>query len=131
MYLILWEKNNTHKRFVQLYTKGLKFYKVLNKYEMHHYYQYNIGLNLLNSQFNDEINEECGPGGLYFTHYENIHLFKTYGDHVREVVLPWNHKDFDIVMIGNGIKFRANMIILGDEKYNLEFKNNFLILEKN
>ncbi len=55
------------------------YYKITNENENHNGYQYIDGLNILNEQFNDDMNDSCGKGGLYFTNDENIIDFLSYG----------------------------------------------------
>jgi hypothetical protein len=112
-------KWNYHKQ-IKSAIAGLELYKVLNNKETHYGYKYKPGLNILNGTFNANKNDNCGAGGLYFTHKANIKHFMGFGQHVRKITLPWNDPNFDIVMIHNGYKFRANMIILGNEKIPIE-----------
>jgi hypothetical protein len=101
-----------NKAYIKWYTKNLELYKILNYDEKHYNYQYCTGLNILKEQFNSNKKADCGPGGLYFTQKDYISYFKNYGKYVRKVSLPWDDKDFKIVMIDGGLKFRANKIIL-------------------
>ncbi len=57
------------------------FHKVTNKNEKHYDFQYVDGLNQLDEskeKFNDDPNDSCCKGGLYFTTFENIHKFLDY-----------------------------------------------------
>ena len=87
------------------------YYKITNKDECHRGYQYNDGLNILDRPFEKE--GTCVHGGLYFTNKENIHYFFGYGEWLRVITIP---KDAQMVQdpdTSNGIKFRADKIILG------------------
>lgn len=92
------------------------YYKVTNKKECHHGYQYKNGLNIDKQEFNDDPEEKCG-NGLYFTDKENIKRYLNYGIYIRKVYVP-----VDALTIGsitkNGKKYRANKIVLG-KKYNI------------
>lgn len=113
-----------------------KYFKITNKTEIHHGYVYNTGLNILDKPFDRE--GSCAPGGLYFTTIDNIHKFYHYGCHLREIFLPNDNPNFEMVEDDN--KFRANMIILGDkyslcdletyQKFNLNPAKNTLFVEK-
>ena len=94
------------------------YYKVTNKKENHHGFQYVDGINILKEKFNANPNESCGAGDLYFTTLENIHEFYDYGINLREVSLPVSDPDFQMVLDPEGDKWRANKIILG-KKYSL------------
>ncbi|BCS83282.1 putative ankyrin repeat protein [Cotonvirus japonicus] len=89
-------------------------FKVTSFNERHNDYQYADGLNVLNEEFNDDIKQECGPGGLYYT--SNPENFYGYGTNLRVVYEPTENPNFRSVKFKN--KSRANMLILG-EKYSL------------
>ena len=95
------------------------YYKITSKEEIHNEFQYKDGLNMLEGEFAGE--GSCVPGGLYFTNFDNIHHFYSYGVWLREVRLPADNKEFKMVKNPPdnwGEKWRANMIIL-DSKYPL------------
>lgn len=48
------------------------YFKITNQEENHHGVQYNKGLIVLSDEFNDDSNESCCSGGLYFTDARNI-----------------------------------------------------------
>ena len=102
------------------YLSKKKFFKITNKEEKHHGFQYTDGLNILQQPFT-EIGS-CVPGGLYVTDIDNILQFLDYGIYLREITLPLDDPDFKIVKDDN--KWRANKIILG-KRYNLCEKETF------
>ena len=93
--------------------------KVLNPTNKHHGYQYKIGLNVLDTKFNDNPKESCAPGGFYFTTQKHIPDYYSFGTKVHQIFLPFNDPDFRMVKDGNDEKFRANKIILGEKEYSL------------
>lgn len=103
------------------------YYKITNKKEYHHNYQYHDGLNILEEQFNDNALESCVGGGFYFTDIEHIFCYLDYGCYVREVGLPTNDPNFMMIADPNGNKWRANRIILG-KKYELQNVMTFKLL---
>jgi hypothetical protein len=96
-----------------------EYYKVMNDAENHHGFQYQNGLNVLTEEFNDDPNDSCGPGGLYFTNKENLYRFLEYGSNIRRVSLPVGDPELKVVQDWNGYKWRANKLIL-EEKYSLD-----------
>ena len=97
-----------------------KFFKITNKKENHHGFQYTDGLNILKEPFAEK--GSCVAGGLYFTDINNIFEFLNFGIYLREITLPFDDPDFKIVKDRN--KWRANKIILG-KRYNLWEKETF------
>ena len=95
---------------------GKKYYKITNAAENHYGFQYKDGLNILEEKFNDDPEAHCCAGGLYFTDAKNIFEFLNYGIYLREITLPVENPDFEMVVDEN--KYRANMIILG-KRYEL------------
>jgi len=95
-----------------------KFFKITNRYEIHNGYAYHDGLNILQQRFNDDPNDSCCEGGFYFTTLEYIDKFYGFGVNLREVTLPIDHSDFEMIQDPSGDKWRANKIILG-KKYSL------------
>ena len=104
------------------------YFKITNKEENHHGFQYIDGLNILTDDFNDDPNQSCCPGGLYFSDAANILKFYNYGVYLREVTLPTKNPNF--CMIKDGDKWRANMIILG-KRYELSDFDTIKYLIKN
>ena len=94
------------------------YFKITNAEENHHGFQYADGLNVLIEEFNDDPNQSCCRGGLYFTDAANIFNFLSYGIYLREVTLPTDNPDFKMIKDKNNDKWRANMIILG-KRFNL------------
>ena len=92
------------------------YFKITNKKEKHHGYQYKDGLNVLNEEFNQT--GSCVAGGFYFTTLEHISKFYGYGINIRVVELPESDRDFLMVKDPESDKWRANKIILG-KKYSL------------
>lgn len=87
-----------------------KFFKITNREEKHHEFQYHTGLNVLKENFKQS--GSCVSGGLYFSDLNHICGFLGYGVYLREVTLPFEDNDFQIVADSND-KWRANKIILG------------------
>ncbi|AGF85727.1 repeat protein [Moumouvirus goulette] len=92
------------------------YFKITNKYENHNGFQYRDGLNILEEEFNNNPNESCVPGRLYFCKPKYIHLYLDYGTNLREVYLPKDNPNFKMIKDSLGKKYGANMIILG-KKY--------------
>ena len=86
-------------------------FKITNRNETHNCHRYDTGLNVLKGKFNNDPNQSCCTGGLYFTDVVNIFEFLDYGVYLREVSLPTDNADFRVVK--DKTKWRANMIILG------------------
>ena len=118
------------------------YFKITNKDENHNGFQYADGLNVLIEKFNDDSNQSCCPGGLYFTNAANIFKFLNYGVYLREITLPvsqgkqstectasWptDNPDFLMIKDKSGDKWRANMIILG-KRYDLSNIDTFKYL---
>ena len=105
------------------------YYKITNKKENHRGFQYSDGLNILIDDFNNDPNQSCCKGGLYFTDAANIFEFLNYGIYLREITLPTSDQNFCTVKDNNN-KWRANMIVLG-ERHELSNVNTFrLLIEK-
>lgn len=103
------------------------YYKVTNKYENHHGFQYQDGLNTLKQEFNNDPNASCVPGGLYFTTAEFLPKFYAFGVYLRTIHLPRQDPLFKMVADPDGDKWRVNRIILG-RKYDLGDINTYLDL---
>nr|AEX63278.1 putative ankyrin repeat protein [Moumouvirus Monve] len=89
------------------------YFKITNKDECHNGFQYKDGLNILQGEFNDNPEESCVSGRLYFSNQENICKFLDYGIYLREVYLPINDPNFKMIKNPVGDKYAANMITLG------------------
>ena len=98
------------------------FYKITNCREIHQDHVYKDGLNILNKPFDQK--GSCTPGGLYFTTLEHIHKFYDYGCFLREITLPVENPEFQVVKDPDDNKYRANMILLG-KKYSLSDPKTF------
>ena len=103
------------------------YFKITNKKENHHGFQYVDGLNVLEEEFNNDPDRSCCAGGLYFTNAANIFKFLEYGVYLREVTLPTDTTDFLMIKDKDGSKWRANMIILG-KRYELYTVDTFKYL---
>ena len=106
------------------------YFKITNSAENHNGFQYFDGLNVLKEKFNNDPNQSCCPGGLYFTDGENIFKFLNYGIYLREVTLPIENPDFKKIKDPEGDKWRANMIIL-EKRYALSDIDTFKYLVEN
>jgi len=102
------------------------FFKITNKDENHHGFQYCDGLNVLKEEFAET--GTCCAGGFYFTDIDHILEFLDYGEHLRLIALPKNDSDFKMVADGPD-KQRANKIILG-KKYDLDKVETWKFLKK-
>ncbi|AVL95272.1 ankyrin repeat protein [Moumouvirus australiensis] len=92
------------------------YFKITNELECHHGFQYVDGLNILKEEFNNNPNDSCVSGRLYFSDSENICKFLGYGMYLREVFLPIGNPDFLMIKDPEGDKYGANMIILGKRR---------------
>lgn len=104
------------------------YYKVTNRKEKHHGFQYRTGLNVLREEFNPDSNQTCCKGGFYFVKPKDIFKYLTFGVYVRKVILP-DHKDFKMIKLHDEDVWRANMIVLG-EKYDLSDVETFKMFIK-
>ena len=105
------------------------YFKITNEKENHHGYQYVDDLNVLKEEFNDNPNDSCCAGGLYFTDIMNITKFLDHGVYLREITLPVDNPKFKMIRDKDGDKWRTNMIILG-KRYDLCNIDTFKYLEK-
>ena len=62
------------------------YFKITNRKENHHGFQYNDGLNVDDKPFNPS--GCCSGGGLYFTTLENLHMFENFGVNIRPIIVP-------------------------------------------
>ena len=104
------------------------YFKITNADENHYGFQYVNGLNVLKEEFNDDPNQSCCKGGLYFTDAANIFEFLNFGIYLREITLPTLDPNFCMVKDNN--KWRANMIILG-KRHELSNVDTFKLLIEN
>ncbi|AAV51126.1 putative ankyrin repeat protein [Mimivirus Bombay] len=89
------------------------YFKITNKDECHHGFQYEDGLNILDNEFNDNPKDSCVPGRLYFTEIHHMHKYLEFGIYLREVYLPIDNPSFRMIRDSSGDKYGANMIVLG------------------
>ena len=89
------------------------YYKVTNRKENHRGLQYHDGLVIDPKPFNDNPDESCTEGGIYFSTKEHIHRFFEYGCWVRFVRIPKNAK---IIADLTGDKYRADRLFFGPRK---------------
>src|SRR5271170_7606741 len=84
------------------YATKQRFYKITNAKEIHRGFAYKDGLNILDKKFNGH--GSCVAGGLYFTNLYNLHNFYAFGIHLREIFLPLDDPDFQMIIDPNGGK---------------------------
>ena len=90
--------------------KNKKLFKITNKTEIHHNFQYSTGVNTDVLPFNDDIKDDCCKGGLYFSKAEDIFRWiNSDSSCIREVTIS-----DDEVIIKQQNKYRAHTIILGE-----------------
>ena len=90
--------------------KDKKLFKITNKTEIHHNFQYSTGVNTDVLPFNDDIKDDCCKGGLYFSKAEDIFRWiNSDSSCIREVTIS-----DDEVIVRQQNKYRAHTIILGE-----------------
>lgn len=94
--------------------RGRKFFKLTNKDECHHGFQYKDGLNVDNIPF--DAHGSCCAGGLYFSDSANILNFIDLDSaYIREITIP--DDEFDVVQDQSGpIKWRSHSVICGERR---------------
>ena len=102
------------------------FFKITNKEECHNDFQYKDGLNILQDEFANKESGNCVKGGLYFSDVEHILNFLDFGIYLREIMLPINDEEFQMVSVKDD-KWRASRIILG-KRHDLSDPNTFRYL---
>ena len=85
------------------------YYKVLRKDMTHRGFKYEMGLNIDTNEFNDNIEQNCVKGGLYFVDLENIYKHIAFGDYLAEINIP---EDAKVVLLNN--KYRTNKFIINN-----------------
>ena len=91
----------------------MSYFKFFNEEENHKGFQYKDGLNTDTLPFNDNPDDTCVPGGLYFADAKNIMSFLDNSHKfVREVFIP----EGELVVPDGVNKFRAHSIILGERR---------------
>jgi len=93
------------------------YWKVTNDKECHYGLQYRTGLVIDPVPFNNNPNESCVGGGIYFTTKEFVHRFFQIGTNLRPVKIP---KDARVILDPEGDKYRADRVILR-EKEDLDY----------
>ena len=90
----------------------MSYFKLTNKKENHNGFQFKTGLNTDILPFNDDPNDSCCKGGLYFS--DEKHIYSFLGNHywIREVTLPENEK----VIRDKRDKWRTHQLILSKRK---------------
>ncbi|AGC02374.1 ankyrin repeat protein [Acanthamoeba polyphaga moumouvirus] len=92
------------------------YFKITNELECHNGYQYVDGLNILEEKFNDNPNDSCVSGRLYFCEPKDIIKYLDYGIYLRDVYLPINDLEFKMIKDPMGDKYGANRIIFGEKR---------------
>ncbi|AGF85729.1 repeat protein [Moumouvirus goulette] len=92
------------------------YFKITNKTECHHGFQYKDGLNILQEEFNNNPEASCVPGRLYFSKPKYICKYLDFGIFLREIYLPIDNPDFKMIKDPKGDKYGANMIIFGERR---------------
>ncbi|AGF84863.1 repeat protein [Moumouvirus goulette] len=92
------------------------YFKITNETECHHGFQYVDGLNILQEEFNNNPEDSCVKGRLYFSKPKHICKYLHYGTYLREVYLPTNNPDFKMIKDPEGDKYGTNMIVLGERR---------------
>jgi len=115
------------------------YLKITNETENHNGFQYKDGLNILDKEFDNNENNHCSIGGLYFATLDHIHEFFDYGIYLRVIELPV--EDCEFKMVKDETKFRANKIILKNKyllsdvemhkKFNLNIRASLCWASKN
>jgi len=99
------------------------YYKVTNQEENHHGLQYNDGLIIDPKKFNDNSEDSCIEGGIYFTTKEYLHKFLGYGCWIRPVKIPLNAK---VILDPSRDKYRADRLFFKPrEDFNFYFNKLF------
>ena len=89
----------------------MKFYKIINKEEIHHGLQYKDGL--INDPKPFKPFGNCEPGGIYFSS-NDILAFVDYGCWIREVTIPEDAKVYQ--NLGTPEKWKADRVFLHPRK---------------
>ena len=95
---------------------SLTYYKAVNASEEHYGMQYQEGINVDILPFNDNPNESCCAGGLYFSDLEHIFEFTGGNTYIYEVTIPLNEK-----VIQDDNKWRVHRFCLSNRRTIQEF----------
>lgn len=79
------EKVYFGKKFKEL-NPGVQFYKILSEDMIHHGFQYKLGKNVDILPFNPS--GYCEPGGLYFTTFEHVFKYLSFGTKIGIIEIP-------------------------------------------
>jgi len=93
------------------------YYKITNKKERHSGLQYKDGLVIDPKKFNNNPEDSCVEGGIYFTTKEHLHKFFIYGPWIRPVKIS---SDAKVILDAGGDKYRADRLFFKPRK-NLNF----------
>ena len=83
------------------------YYKITNQEENHNGLQYHTGRVVDILPFNDNTDDSCVPGGIYFTDKDHILEFCDYGPWVRPLTIP---EGVGVILDPDGNKFRAHEV---------------------
>ena len=83
------------------------YYKITNEEENHNGLQYHTGRVVDILPFNDNTDDSCVPGGIYFTDKDHILEFGDYGPWVRPLTIP---EGVGVILDPDGNKFRAHEV---------------------
>ena len=97
--------------------KNKKYYKVVDE-KGHYGVKYRLGLNIDPLPFNDDKDNDCVKGGIYFSDLGNIFRYSRYGDYVAEISIP---ADAKVCCNNNWDKARADKIIINKIMSKKEF----------
>jgi len=91
--------------------KNIEFYKLTNLDEVHNGFQFMYGENIDNKLFNPLYN--CCEGGIYFTEFKKIHLWRTGHTYKRKVTIP---NDDNVWVKIEQDKIKATKLFLGEKE---------------
>lgn len=89
------------------------YFKITNKDEIHNKLQYHDGIVEDILPFNDNPEDSCCEGGIYFSDEKNIFRFCEYGQWIRQVEIPEGAK---FIKDPSGTKWRANKLFFHPRK---------------
>jgi hypothetical protein len=95
-----------------------EYFKIMRPDFIHNGFKYEMGLNKLKGDFNNNKLETCCPGRLYFTTKSHISTFFSWGYWIVTIKLPTDDPQFKMIRDRSGNKWGANMIII-EKKYSL------------
>jgi len=101
----------TPEELLNIYPDG-EFYRLTNEEELHKKILYKTGINTDILPFNPK--GECEPGGMYFFHISQLHMYKKYCsdiEFIRKVSFTENSKIYV-----ERDKFKTNEFVLGERE---------------